>query len=182
MVRGDTNLGGSSGEAIEFAAIASVDQTCAMHVLNTLHCWQSEERKALIVFLSCCRLSQWHFRCVSSASNYANHRKPPRTKDYWENHCLHKSAAGLKMLHTGRSQLHLLIISCWLNYVKMLGEWVLIIFYLASLERTWWTEDFSCSFIKVGLLFTKETPLRTTSKHGPCEELTAQFFCTKAKR
>lgn len=61
VVRGDTKLRGSSGEAIEFAAIALGDQTCVVHVRNTHRCWQSEERKAPIVFLSCSRLSQWYF-------------------------------------------------------------------------------------------------------------------------
>lgn len=38
VVRGDAKLRGSSGEAIEFAAIALEDQTCMMDVLNTHRC------------------------------------------------------------------------------------------------------------------------------------------------
>lgn len=48
VVRGDAKLGGSSGEAIEFAAIALGDQTCVMHVLNTHRGWQSEREKHLL--------------------------------------------------------------------------------------------------------------------------------------
>ena len=64
VVRADTELRGSSGEANEFAAIALGDQTYLMHVLNTHRRWQSEEGKAPIVFLSCSRLSQRYFRSL----------------------------------------------------------------------------------------------------------------------
>lgn len=111
-------LEGSRVKATEFAAITLGDQTSVMNIPNTHCCWWSEARKAPIVFLSCSRLSQWYF-----CSYYTIHRKFPCIRDCWINNCLHKSAAGLKM-HTERSQLHLLVISCWLNYVKMLRQWV----------------------------------------------------------
>lgn len=110
------------GEATEFAAIALGDQIYVMNVLNTHCCWW--EKHLLFSFRSLGSPSDIFAHCVFSASNYAIHRKSPSIRDCWVNNCLHKSAAGLKMLHNERSQLHLLVISCWLNYVKMLRQWV----------------------------------------------------------
>lgn len=115
---------------------------------------QWREKHLLFSFQALGSPSDIFAHCVFNVSNYAIHRKSPCTRHYWENNCLHKSVAGLKMLR-GRRQLHLLIISCWLNYVRMLGQWVHWNPHrcvLASLQCSWWTEGLSCRFIKAALL------------------------------
>lgn len=95
------------------------------------------------------------------------------------------------MLHTERSQLHLLVISCWLNYVKMLRQWVhwtgfqsneIFIVFCFSITDTYPMDRRLVLWFYKSSIIIYRTTLRATSKHGLCEDLMVLLFYTRANK